>query len=70
MAEKVASLYVEIGAETSKLETGLNRTKSGLNDAAKQSDSLGASLKKAMTSAAVIAGINAIVNGIKYQRTR
>jgi len=65
MAEKVASLFVEIGAETSKLESGLNRTKSGLNDAAKQSDSLGASLKKAMTSAAVIAGVQAVVSGVK-----
>ena len=66
MAEKVASLFVEIGAETSKLESGLNRTKTGLNDAAKQAGGMGAALKTALTSAAVIAGVNALVSGIKY----
>ena len=45
MATKVASLYAEIGADTSGLKKGLKEAQGGLKDTAKGADKTGTSLK-------------------------
>lgn len=73
MAEKIASLYAEIYADTSKLEDGLGKTKSSLKDTDKSSKLLQdtfKTLKKTagvMTGAVVAAGI-AIKKGFDFTR--
>ena len=56
MATKVASLYAEIGADTSGLKKGLKEAQTGLKDTATKADGFGASLKGILSKAALVAG--------------
>ena len=57
MAEKVASLYAEIGADTSGLKRGLQESKTGLQDLSRSAPSALDKLKTGLTAISVAAGI-------------
>lgn len=57
MGTKIASLYAEIGAETSKFEAGLKSTKAGLQDVGTQSKNFGSKFTGLMTGAARAVGV-------------
>ncbi|MFA5376895.1 MAG: hypothetical protein WC455_14185 [Dehalococcoidia bacterium] len=61
MATKVASLYAEIGADTSGLKKGLKEAQGGLKDTAKGADGIGTSLKGLVGKATLVAGAFAAV---------
>ena len=57
MAQKVASLYAEIGADTSGLKRGLQESKTGLQDLSRSAPSALDKLKTGLTAISVAAGI-------------
>jgi len=61
MATRVASLYAEIGADTSGLKKGLQEAKAGLAGAAKGADSAGTSIKGMITKVGAAVGVLAAV---------
>lgn len=56
MSQKIASMYVEMGADTSKLEAGLSRTKKGLKDTTTTASGVGKSIGDSFSKAAVMVG--------------
>jgi hypothetical protein len=60
MAKKIASLYAEIGADTTKLKSGLDETKGQLTQAKAKFDNLKASILPAI---GIVAGFGAALKG-------
>jgi len=63
MAEKVASLYAEIGADVSGLTKGLGQTKAGLNTASKQMTMFGGTTKDTIKQ---LVGLS-VAGGLAYK---
>ena len=49
MSTKIASLYAEIGADTTKLEAGLKRTKGAMKEAKQQTETFAESIQKSLS---------------------